>query len=64
MTEAIRLPYTVKQVAEMVGCSTDTIRKEIRAGHLKARHRRGRTKIWYVTKEDLSEWAENYLEEA
>jgi len=62
-SSAPELPYTVKQVAKMYGCSTETIRREINAGRLKASHKRGQTKVWYITKEALKDWAENMLED-
>lgn len=57
------LPYTVKQVANMYGCSTETIRREINSGRLRASHKRGQTKVWYITKDALKDWVENMLEE-
>lgn len=54
-----RLPYTVKEVAEMYGVSGNYIYREIREGRLRARHKRGETKAWYVTDEDLREWVES-----
>lgn len=57
------LPYTVKEVAEMYGFSADAIRKEISSGRLKAAHKRGQTKVWYIKQAWLDDWAENMLEE-
>ncbi len=60
---APQLPYTVKQVAEMYGVCAETIRREISAGRLKAAHKRGQRRIWYITEANLNDWAENMLEE-
>lgn len=57
-----RLPYTVKQVADMYGVSAETIRREIQAGRLPARHKRGQTRVWYMTDADLETWAATMLE--
>lgn len=59
-----QLPYTVRQVAEMYGVCAETIRREIHAGRLKAHHKRGMVRIWYITPDDLKDWAENMLEGA
>lgn len=59
-----QLPLTVKEVAEQYGMSAKAVRKEIASGRLKAAHKRGQTKIWYMKPEWLDEWAENMLEEA
>lgn len=59
-----QLPLTVKQVAEMYGVCAETIRREIRAGRLKAHHKRGMVRIWYIRPKDLEDWAENMLEGA
>lgn len=57
-----RLPYTVKEVAKMYGCSVQHIRDEIHAGRLKGRHKKDGTRFWYITDEALKDWTENYLE--
>lgn len=57
-----KLPYTVRQVADMYGMSEGAIRKEISSGRLKAAHKRGQTKVWYITDAWLKDWAENMLE--
>lgn len=61
--EAPRLPYTVREVADMYGMSVETVRREIHAGRLKAAHKRGQRRVWYITQANLKDWAENMLEE-
>lgn len=58
-----RLPYTVQQVAEAYGVSKMTIYREIEAGRLRARKKRGCKKQWFITDEDLADWASGMLEE-
>ncbi len=58
-----RLPYTVKEIAEHYGMSTEAVRKEIVTGRLRAAHKRGQSKVWYVKHEWLCDWAENMLED-
>lgn len=53
---ATRLPYRVKEVAGILSVSEEFVRKEIREGRLKARHKRGGTRTWWITQSDLDEW--------
>lgn len=59
-----QLPRTVKEVAEHYGMSTEAVRQEIASGRLKAAHKRGQSKVWYMKPEWIDEWAETMLEEA
>lgn len=52
----IKMPYRVREVADMVGCSNMTILREIESGRLHARKKRGQKRVWYITEEDLKEW--------
>lgn len=63
MNKTLKLPYTVQEVAEMVGCSTSTILRDIHSGILKARHKKGQVRVWYITDEALKDWTENMLED-
>lgn len=54
-----RLPYTPAQVAQMYGVSVNSIYNEIKSGRLRAHHKRGDRKRWYVTEADLAHWAEH-----
>lgn len=56
-----KLPYTPPQVAKMYGLGTETIYREIRAGRLKARHKKGQRKRWYITEQDLVDWVEKTM---
>lgn len=58
------LPYTVQQVADQYGYSVDKIRREIREGRLPARHKRGQSRIYYMTDKDIKDWIDNMLEDA
>lgn len=58
-----RLPYSVKEVAEHYGLSPEAVRNEIAKGRLRAAHKRGQTKVWYMKPEWVAEWAETMLEE-
>jgi hypothetical protein len=59
-----RLPYTVKQVADMYNMSVESVYAEIRAQRLPAHHKRGATKRWFITDADLHEWINvNLLED-
>lgn len=61
---APQLPLTPKEVAEIYGISVSVVRKEIEKGSLKARHKRGQTKNWYITREAIEEWVQNgFLED-
>lgn len=57
------MPYTPTQVAEMYGVCDETIYREIRAGRLKAKHKRGMSRKWYITESDLRDWTQNMLED-
>lgn len=57
MEHATRLPFRVKEVAEMFNVSECFIRKEIHLGNLKAAHKRGESKIWWIKQEWIDEWA-------
>lgn len=54
-----QLPYTPAQVAQMYGVSVAYVYNEIRSGRLRAHHKRGEQKRWYVTEADLAHWAEH-----
>ena len=57
--QAPPLPMTPHEVAQIYGVSDEYICREIRAGRLKARHKRGGVRNWYITREALEEWAES-----
>lgn len=61
MAFKLKLPYTVRQVAEMAGCSECSILREIHSGRLKARHKRGMQHQYFMTEADLEDWQENML---
>lgn len=57
------IPWTPAQVAEMYGVSDETIYREIRSGRLRAKHKRGQSRKWFITDDALREWAETMLED-
>lgn len=54
--ETERLVYRVAELAEFLGWSEETIRREIKAGHLRARKLRADTVIRHA---DLLDWLDN-----
>lgn len=56
--EAPQLPMRLSEVAELLGMSYKSVHREVQSGRLKAWHKKGENKIWYVTQADLNEWAE------
>ena len=54
-----KLPMTVQQVASLYGLSRSQVYREIEAGRLHARHKRGEQRIWYITDADLEEWIDH-----
>ena len=53
----VTLPMTPAQAAARAGVGLPTIYAEIAAGRLRARHKRGQVKRWWITEADLEEWA-------
>lgn len=51
------IPMTPAQAAEAAGVGVGVIYADIAAGRLRARHKRGQVKRWYITEADLAEWA-------
>lgn len=58
-----QLPYTVQQVADMYGMKETAVLAEIRSGRLRARHKRGMVKRWFITNQDLVDWVNGMLED-
>lgn len=52
------LPMTAREVAKAYGLPYQTVLLEIREGRLHARHKKGQTRQWWVTKADLTQWIE------
>ncbi len=53
----VTLPMTPAQAAERAGVGVGAIYAEIASGRLRARHKRGQVKRWWITEADLKEWA-------
>ncbi len=54
---AIAMPLSPAQAAELCGVSVGVIYGAIGSGALRARHKRGQTQRWFITREDLEAWA-------
>jgi excisionase family DNA binding protein len=50
-----------EEVAELTGWSKDVIYEEIRSGRLRARHKRGEIRKWWITVDDMDEWIQHGL---
>ena len=61
---APRLPYRVKEVAELFSVSEGYIRKEIREGRLKAAHKRNESRTWWIKQEWIDEWVKGGMLES
>lgn len=52
-----KMPLTVKQIVHKhKGVTARSLYKAIAEGRLKARHKAGETKTWYIREEDLAEY--------
>ena len=52
------MPMTPQQAADRLGVGVSVVYRAIESGSLRARHKRGQSRRWWVTEADLAHWAE------